>query len=65
MQDRNLTQMVESGELELQFPNNPSHPLQAYKMQKIIKSLKMAYFFRFLIHKSGLTHLVPSALILI
>jgi len=31
VRDKFLTPMVEAGDLELTFPNNPAHPLQAYK----------------------------------
>lgn len=34
--DRHLGPMVESGELEMEFPHHPTHPLQAYKTKKII-----------------------------
>lgn len=31
IRDRYLTPMVESGDLELEFPDNPAHPFQTYK----------------------------------
>ncbi len=34
MRDYYLTPMVESGELELVFPDNPAHPQQAYQIKK-------------------------------
>ena len=34
VRDYYLTSMVESGDLELTFPDNPAHPLQAYRTKK-------------------------------
>ena len=34
VRDHYLTPMVESGELELTFPDNPAHPRQAYQVKK-------------------------------
>lgn len=35
VRDYYLTPMVESGDLELAFPENPAHPQQAYKLKKL------------------------------